>query len=163
MPGDRVRGVHVAAMRARGIEALRVGYGLAVVLAPRRVQRTFGVVPDSASTRVARVLGARHVAQGILSGAEPGREVLALGVWVDTLHALSMLGLAVLAPARARAGLTDSAVAGTFAALGASDLVSGDVAGRSGLRDELARQVLRRVPAGSALLRLADARLSRRG
>ena len=145
----------------RGIEVVRVGYGVAVVVAPRRMQRLMGLAPgghaDPTTTAVARVLGARQVAQGLLSGVAPSPEVLALGVWVDTLHLLSMVALAGLDPRRTRVGLTDAAVAGTFVALGCRDLVTGPPASPpyQGLRDELARLVLRRVPGGSAVLRLA--------
>jgi hypothetical protein len=147
----------LSARRPRLIEVVRVGYGVAVVVAPRRVQRLLGIAPDGPTTAVARVLGARQVAQGLLSGVAPGPEVLALGVWVDSLHSLSMVALAGLDRRRARAGLTDALLAGSFAALGARDLVAGPPAGPPyhGLRDELARLVVPHLPGGSGVLRLA--------
>jgi hypothetical protein len=147
----------VTARRVRLIEVVRVGYGTAVVVAPRRMQRLLGVAPDGPTTAVARVLGVRQVVQGLLSGVAPGPEVVALGVWVDTLHSLSMVALAGIDRRRARAGLTDAVVAGSFAALGAGTLVTGPPAGPpyQGLRDELAGLALRHLPGGRTVLRLA--------
>jgi len=72
---------------------------------------------------LARVLGARQVAQAALSG-RPTPEVLALGVWVDLLHA----------------------------ALGWCDLGRDDASGAGGSRrDRLAVLLLRRLPGGQTL------------
>jgi hypothetical protein len=55
-----------------------------------------------------------------LSERRPGAEVLAMGTWVHTVHALTALALAV--GDRDRARLTDSAVAGLWATAGYHDL-----------------------------------------
>lgn len=145
-------------MLLRRLEVARVGYGLALLVAPGAVQRLLGVPADATSTAVARVLGARHVAQGLLTGPSPGPEVLALGVWVDVAHALTAAALAAVDRSRVRAGLLDGVLAASWAAAGYRDLASADRTRRPHLRgrDALARQVLRRAPAGRLLLARAD-------
>ena len=69
--------------------------------------------------KVVRVLGARHVAQAVLTGRAPTRAVLWLGAEVDAAHAASMLGVAVCSRRYRRAALGDAVVAGTLAAAGA--------------------------------------------
>jgi hypothetical protein len=103
---------------------------------------------------VARVLGARHLTQAALSGIRPTPAVLALGVWVDTVHAGTALAFAAADPARARAGITDAAVAGGWAAAGFRDVTRGraPLHPQERRRDQLARTVLKRVPAGRPLL-----------
>jgi hypothetical protein len=115
---------------------------------------------DSHSAAIARVLGARHLTQAVLSGITPSPEVLALGIWTDAVHAVTAVGLAVSDRSRVRAGLTDAIVAGVWAALGYRAL-GGAASHRPGhdrRRDQLARQVLRIAPGGRTLLRRADMR-----
>lgn len=141
--------------RPRRIELVRAGWGLALLLAPETVLgRVHHIRVDAPTLGVARILGARQLAQATLSGVDPSPEVLAMGVWVDTAHALSAIGLAAAAPRRARAALTDTAVAGLWAAAGARDLRRGVAtpAGHDRRRDRLARVVLGLVPGGRALL-----------
>ncbi len=138
----------------RKIELARGAWGAALLLSPRPVLG--GVLRlrvDRANVNVARILGARHLTQAVLSGATPSREVLALGVWVDGVHALTALGLAGLDPTRARAGLIDAAVAATWAGFGLRDVETSVVAGagHDRLRDQLARGLLSRLP-GAGLL-----------
>ncbi|MGH3601364.1 MAG: hypothetical protein ACRDQH_14010, partial [Pseudonocardiaceae bacterium] len=77
--------------------ALRVGYGAVLLAAPDRVIRLYtGHRADPLARAVARLLGARHLVQGILTGGSPNAVVLALGMEVDLAHVASMLGLAVL-------------------------------------------------------------------
>lgn len=110
-------------MQLRPIEVLRAGWGGLLLLAPRvvlaRVQRR---EPDAAAVRVARILGVRHLAQAALSGAEPSRGALALGVWVDAAHAGTAVALAAVDRDRVRPALTDAAVAGLWATAGYRDL-----------------------------------------
>jgi hypothetical protein len=109
---------------------------------------------DTKSVVVARILGARQLTQATLSGVRPSPEVLAMGVWVDAVHALTALGLAVVDRSRARAGLTDTAVAALWAAAGYRDL-SGAAATPPSFqrrRDQLARIVLGVAPGGRLLL-----------
>lgn len=105
------------------------------------------------------MLGARHLAQAALSGVDPSPEVLALGVWVDTIHALTAAALALADRSRARAGLIDMGVAAVWAGAGYRDLRA-DVAtppAHDRRRDRLARLVLRHAPGGAPLLHLACA------
>lgn len=67
---------------------------------------------------VARVLGARQLAQAGLSGPAPTAAALARGVEVDALHAASMIGLAVLSRRWRPAALASAAVAAGFATAG---------------------------------------------
>lgn len=137
---------------------MRAGWGTALLVAPRQVMtRVHHVQVDRPSTAVARVLGARHLVQAGLSGLSPSAEVLALGVWVDTAHALTAVGLAAVDRTRARAGLTDAAIAAAWAGLGLVDLRRGrgTRSSHGRRRDRLARAVLRRVPGGTWLRRAA--------
>lgn len=52
------------------------------------------VTVDNKSVLIARILGVRQLAQAVLSGVRPSPEVLAMGVWVDGVHAMTALGLA---------------------------------------------------------------------
>jgi hypothetical protein len=141
-------------MRVRRIEVLRAVWGGAMLFAPGPVlRRIHGVRVDGPSLAVARVLGARHLAQATLSGLEPTAAVLALGVWVDSVHAASAVGLAVVDKSRVRAGLTDAVVAGAWASFGYRDLHGGafSAPSREQTRSALARRVLGWVPGGSLL------------
>jgi hypothetical protein len=104
---------------------------------------------------VARILGARQLGQAALSGIRPSPEVLAMGVRVDAVHALSAAGLALAGRSRARAGLTDTAVATAWAVLGYRDLRRAGACppGHDRRRDQLARIALRFAPGGGLLLR----------
>ena len=77
-----------------------------------------------------------------------------MGVWVDTVHALTALGLAAVDRDRARAGLTDTAVAGLWAVVGNRDLARAapTPAAQQRIRDRLAILVLSHVPGGRRLL-----------
>lgn len=99
--------------------ALRTGYGTLLLAVPDPVIRLYtGHHADPLTRAVTRVLGARHLIQGILTSGAPGTAVLALGVKIDLAHVASMLGLATLSRRR-RAGLVEAAIAGVFAVAGA--------------------------------------------
>jgi len=103
---------------SRPIELVRAGWGAALLLWPRPVlEHLRHVRVDTKSVAVTRILGARHLTQAVLSGVQPSPEVLAIGVWVDAVHAMTALGLAVTDRCRARAGLIDTVVAGVWAVL----------------------------------------------
>lgn len=142
------------ARTVRPIEIARAGWGLALLLAPGPVLRhVHGVRVDRTSLVVARVLGARHLAQAVLSGVDPSPEVLAMGVWVDGAHATSAVGLAALDHARVRAGLLDGGLALGWAAAGWHALARPDAQSprHDRRRDAMAAAVLRHVPGGHAL------------
>lgn len=146
-------------MQPRKIELARAVWGGALLFAPRVVlTRIHHVEVDTKGVAVARILGARHLSQAALSGINPSPEVLAMGVWVDTAHAATAFALAVADRGRARAGLTDTVVAGAWAAVGYRDLNRAPATppAHDRRRDALARGVLTRVPGGSSLLRITD-------
>ncbi len=147
----------------RGLEIVRGSWGAALLIAPDRVLQASDSGPvDTASRTVTRILGARQLVQAALSGLRPSPEVLAMGVWVDTVHALTASALALSDRRRARGGYTDAAIAGTWAVAGYRDLRRGRATSRTHqqLRDDLADLVLAHVPGGR---RLQDAAKKARG
>ena len=107
----------------RGIEVLRALWGAALLIDPDRVLRVVdsdGV--DGRSRAVVRILGARQLVQASFSGLRPSPEVLAMGVWIDTVHSLSAVALALAVRRRARAGYIDATIAGARSAAGYRDL-----------------------------------------
>lgn len=146
-------------MKIRAIELVRAGWGAVLLAAPAEVlDHIHGVRVDRKALVVTRILGARHLTQAALSGVNPGPEVLAAGVWVDAVHSATALGLAVLDRRRARGGVTDAAVAASWAVLGWRHLRAGrartdNVRGR----DRLARTVVGALPGGGGLMARAQA------
>lgn len=146
-------------MKLRAIELIRAGWGAVLVAAPAEVlDHIQGVQVDRKALVVTRILGARHLAQALLSGVNPGPEVLAAGIWVDAVHSATALGLAVVDRRRARGGLTDAVVAGSWAAIGWRHLRAGR-ARTDGVRgrDRLARNVVGALPGGRGLMARARA------
>ncbi|OBH60220.1 hypothetical protein A5685_02970 [Mycobacterium colombiense] len=145
-------------MKIRAIELIRAGWGVVLLAAPNEVlDHIHGVQVDRKALVVTRILGARHLTQALLSGVNPGPEVLAAGVWVDTVHSATALGLAVVDRRRARGGVTDAVVAASWAALGWRHLRKGeartdDIRGR----DRLARTVVGALPGGGRLMAQAE-------
>lgn len=145
----RVAGHHV-----RLAEVARAGWGAALLFAPRQVLTdVHGVAVDRTSLAVARALGARQLGQAVLSGSSPSPEVLALGVWVDSAHAATAVGLALTDRSRARAGLADTGIATAWALAGLLDLTHGRVPppAHDRGRDRLARWTLGHLPGGQHL------------
>jgi hypothetical protein len=98
---------------------LRAGYGILLLVAPGPLIRVYtGHRADRLTRAVTRVLGSRHLVQGMCTAGTPSALVLALGVEVDLAHAASMLGLAVLDRRRRRASLVDAVAASSFAIAG---------------------------------------------
>ena len=118
---DRLRtaGTRRGRAAAAAPVAARVVYGAALLLAPDAVIGTVaGAPPGDAVRRLGRVLGARHLAQALLTADRPVRRALKLGALVDLLHLASMLGLAVVVPRHRRCALLDAAAAAAWAAAG---------------------------------------------
>jgi hypothetical protein len=100
--------------------AARACYGAALLCAPGLALGLFtGQAPSQRARVVARILGARHLAQAALTLWRPHRAVLAAGAGIDGCHAASMLALAAASPGTRRAGLTDAVTEVAFAATGA--------------------------------------------
>ena len=146
--------------RSRKIELARAAWGAALLFGPRQVMtNVHHLTVDSKSVVIARILGARHLTQAALSGLRPSPEVLAMGMWVDAVHSSTALALAIIDRSRARAGLTDAAVAGFWSAAGYRDLAraGATLPSHQRGRDRLARLVLGVAPGGRLLLRRANA------
>lgn len=139
----------------RPAEIARALWGACLVIRPRDVLALVHHAPtDPLTVAVARVLGARHLAQAAATVHRPSPELVAVGVYSDASHALSMIALAVASSSRRRAGLTDAAIALAFAAAGSAGLRSPAPRDRqqAGRAATLARTFLVRVPGGSVLL-----------
>lgn len=145
-------------MRSRRIELARLGWGVLLLAAPIQVLGATGARVDTRSVVVTRVLGARQVTQGVLSGLRPSPEVLAMGVWVDGVHSVTALGLAAADPDRAVAGVADTVVAAGWSWLGLRDLrrAVATPPAHDRRRDALTRAVLRAAPGGGRLLLFTD-------
>ena len=94
----------------------RAGYGAALLCAPGpMIGVVTGQPPGRRARQIARVLGARHLAQAAITVLNPGPEVVALGVVVDLLHAASMFAFAAAVPDLRRAELADALAATALA------------------------------------------------
>jgi len=121
MQTETVVNTRTGAGAGRTLQVIRAGYGAALLLAPGFAVRLATGRPSSRRTRsTARVLGARHLVQTALTAAAPQSSVFALGGQVDTLHAVSMVLLAVVSRSGRRLALTDALTEAAFAALGFS-------------------------------------------
>jgi hypothetical protein len=83
-----------------------------------------GHLPGQRACRVARLLGARHLAQATLTALVPLPGVLVAGAGVDALHAASMVMLAAVDSTVRRTALTDAVIEAAFAATGLAVAVS---------------------------------------
>jgi hypothetical protein len=101
------------------LSVVRGAYGIALCCAPGAlIGLAGGPAGDQRARAVARILGARHVTQAVLSAARPNPAVLAAGAGADALHAASMAALALPdTPCRRIAG-TDALIAAAFAMAG---------------------------------------------
>jgi hypothetical protein len=100
--------------------AARACYGAALLCAPGLVLGlATGQAPSPRARAVARILGARHLAQAVLTFWRPRPAVFLTGAGIDACHAASMLALAVADPRMRRAGIADAATAAAFTATGA--------------------------------------------
>jgi hypothetical protein len=89
--------VTTATASGGALQLARVGYGAALVLAPGpAILLATGRMPGRRPCRVARLLGARHLAQATLTALTPLPAVFGAGARVDALHAASMLMLAAV-------------------------------------------------------------------
>lgn len=101
------------------LELVRGGYGALQLAAPTLVaEHVLNRPLDAPARAVARVLGARQLAQALASGNAPSYPVLALGVEVDLLHAGSMIALGIVDRRRGGIALVDALIAGSFALAG---------------------------------------------
>jgi hypothetical protein len=79
----------------RRVELVRAAYGFVLLAAPPRALGALARQPlDRPSLRVARVLGARLVAQAVVLTTHPAPRWRMAGAAVDGAHAASMVALA---------------------------------------------------------------------
>lgn len=147
----------------RRLEIVRGGWALTCLVAPGLVLRRAGGDESSAGGKaVMRVLGARQLAQAVLSGARPSAEVLAVGAWVDAVHSATALGLGALDGKRRHAATVDALVAAGFAALGRRDVPAAPTGGRR-WQDRAARALLPILPGAPELKLAQDFRFENNG
>ena len=100
--------------------AARACYGAALLCAPGlALGLCTGQAPSQRARTVVRILGARHLAQAVLTLWRPRPAVILAGAGIDACHAASMLVLAVADPRMRIAGIADGAAAAAFTATGA--------------------------------------------
>jgi hypothetical protein len=102
---------------AMWVHGLRAAWGVVLLTAPRALLRALDQTVDRKAVVVLRVLGARHVGQSVLVACSSRPAVGYLSATVDGVHALTGLGLALVASHWRRGALIDCAVASAFAAL----------------------------------------------
>jgi hypothetical protein len=109
----------VTGVPAVGVLAVaRTGLAAAQLAAPTALVRVAGIDPGDRRALVAvRVLAGRELVQSAASGSRAAR---AAGVWIDGLHATSMVGLAAVSPRYRRPALLAAALALAWAAAGRS-------------------------------------------
>ena len=118
--------------------AARACYGAALLCAPGLALGLFtGQAPSRRARAVTRILGARHLAQAVLTLWRPRPAVFLAGAGVDACHAASMFALAVADPRMRRAGVADAVTAAAFTATSA--LTGADAPSHRGHRAESAR------------------------
>lgn len=105
---------------ARLLQAVRAGYGAALLIAPGPVISAAAGRPAGPRARaVARVLGARHLLQAaVTSATAPSTESLGIGAAIDLAHAASMACLAIGDRRLRRVTAPDALVATALAAVG---------------------------------------------
>jgi hypothetical protein len=104
---------------------IRLVWAALLLAAPARVISIVGGPVDHTSVTVARILGARHAAQGLLEVATWPKWSCA-GSLVDAAHGLTAAALGVSSARRRRVCLIDSAVATAFAFGGLTGRQPGD-------------------------------------
>lgn len=82
---------------ARLVEATRIAYGAGQLAVPERLAALAGCRPSPLATTLMRVLGTRHVLQGVLLLAVDAPAAHRVGSAIDALHAASLIPLGRLA------------------------------------------------------------------
>ena len=107
--------------RSHPVVVARVGLGTALLLSPRRF---LGGRDEPRAVAVARLLGARHLLEALVTNVRPAPPIARAGAAVDAIHALTAFGFAAAGPRRYRqlaiasgAGATAFALAGAHHAL----------------------------------------------
>ncbi len=102
-----------------GPTVIRIAWGTVLLLVPGSGLRTIGAGPSDARTRrVARLLGARHLLQGLVAVRHRSRSAMLGGAAVDATHAATMLVLTIRRPDYRRPAIASALTAGCFAVAG---------------------------------------------
>ncbi|MGH9046838.1 MAG: hypothetical protein ACRDVW_05930, partial [Acidimicrobiales bacterium] len=89
-------------------------WGTALLMAPARMISLLGGEDEVRSRLLARVLGLRHVTQGLFE-ITGGNRRWSAGTKADLAHSLSALGLAAFSRRWRKAALVDALIAASFA------------------------------------------------
>ena len=149
------------------LQLARAVLGVACLTVPSRTAALMGAGKTGTAIRVARILGARHIAQGLATGVHPPGTVLALGAEADATHAATMLALGMISRRWRRPAMRDALIAAALAGAGLAAARSAPPPGPSpSLQGQLAgwlaerlvpapwrRATIRPVPSGSAVNR----------
>ncbi len=120
---------------SKALRAVTVGQGLAgaVLLGwPNKVATA--LTPENGTVPAAwlvRLLGARMLAQGVVQGMRPQRQVVLTGASLDFAHLLSMLATALLLPRYRRPALVSAVSAALSTAAAASSAAATATAARA--------------------------------
>lgn len=98
----------------------RAATAIALLRAPGAVEQLIAPPQKEAPTAVARLLGARLLAQSVLEYARPTRNVAVAGLAVDVVHAGSMVLIATADPQYRRVALASALVAVSAATVSSS-------------------------------------------
>ena len=102
----------------RRIAIVRVVYGVFLLVASDTLIETVIGERSRMAAVVGRIIGMRHVVQALTLGKRRSRGWAAAGAGIDTLHALSMVALAILSDRYRRLAALDAAVASSWAVSG---------------------------------------------
>jgi hypothetical protein len=94
------------------IAAARLAYGTTLLALPRLALGAVGSPQEERAIATARILGVRHILQGVVQRRGALSRV---GASVDTLHAITMAGLAAVSERYRRAAVIDGSIAAAFA------------------------------------------------
>jgi hypothetical protein len=101
----------------RPVDVLRLAYGVVLLVTPAAlVRRTGHPSSDLRLRRLARILGARHVAQAVAAATWRTAPARRLGATVDGLHVATDLAWALVDRRRRRLALGDAVLASAFCA-----------------------------------------------
>jgi hypothetical protein len=101
----------------RRLGVVRLAWAVTLLAAPATVVGAIGGQVDDKSMVVARILGARHAAQGLIEVTTWPRWRRA-GWMIDAAHSLTAVGLGIADASRRRVAWADSGVAAALAAVG---------------------------------------------
>lgn len=101
------------------LAAAHLGQAALLLVQPSSIIGRVAGDQDVPPAWIMRVLGARNLLQTVPEVVSPNRNLLRLGVLVDSLHAVSMLMAARIWPHYRRAALTSAVGAGVVAVAGA--------------------------------------------